>query len=227
MFACRNHLSGRVLNQQEIIRYPIDYVEVAGSLSLLSGLCVAFGVVGAALSVRRIVRVRAGFIADGREAIAQHRYRALNHPSSRFRAQRSLYARSSRCLTATSNLVNILMMAWLERRAEILRMQIADQRRNSTPMPQRKAAVEQCERRVGIVLLARTMRKSGGLNARRRHDRFSARPPCANARLDARHASKSARCQLSSTPTRRVPSRIFGLVQQQRQRIERGPSCER
>src|SRR5260370_7504510 len=68
------------------------------------------------------------------------------------------------------------MMARLERRAEILRMQIADQR--NSPMPQRKAAVEQCERRVGIVLLARKMRESGGLNARRRHDRVSARPPC-------------------------------------------------
>src|ERR1700738_371890 len=87
------------------------------------------------------------------------------------------------------------MMARLERRAEILRMQIADQR--NSPMPQRKAAVEQRERRVGIVLLARKMGESGGLNARRRHDRISARPPCVTRLTHAmrrnRHDANRAR----------------------------------
>jgi len=44
------------------------------------------------------------------------------------------------------------MMARLERRTEILRMQIADQR--NPPMPQRKTAIKQSERSVRIVLLA-------------------------------------------------------------------------
>jgi hypothetical protein len=63
------------------------------------------------------------------------------------------------------------MMARLERRAKILRMQISDQR--NSPMAQRKAAVEQCECRMGIVSLAHKLGESGGLNARRRHGRFS------------------------------------------------------
>jgi len=63
------------------------------------------------------------------------------------------------------------MMARLERRTQILRMQIADQR--NPPMSERKAAIEQGERRMRIMLLARKLRKSGGLNARRRHGRFS------------------------------------------------------
>jgi len=64
------------------------------------------------------------------------------------------------------------MMARLERRTEILRMQIADQR--NSPMPERQAAIKQRERGMRIMLLARKLRKSGGLNARRRHGRFSA-----------------------------------------------------
>ena len=64
------------------------------------------------------------------------------------------------------------MVARLERRTEILRMQITDQR--NPPMPERKAAIEQGERRIWIMLLASKLRKSGGLNARRRHGRFSA-----------------------------------------------------
>jgi len=47
------------------------------------------------------------------------------------------------------------MMARLKRRTEILRMQIADQR--NSPMPERQAAIEQRERSIGIMLLARKL----------------------------------------------------------------------
>jgi hypothetical protein len=62
------------------------------------------------------------------------------------------------CLGAQvlGHLLNILMMARLERRTEILRMQIADQR--NPPVPERQAVIKQSERRMRIMLLARTMR---------------------------------------------------------------------
>lgn len=47
------------------------------------------------------------------------------------------------------------MMARLERRTQILRMQIADQR--NPPVPEREAVIKQSERCMGIMLLARTM----------------------------------------------------------------------
>jgi len=48
------------------------------------------------------------------------------------------------------------MMVRLERRTEILRVQIADQR--NSPMPERQTAIEQRECRVRIMLLARKLR---------------------------------------------------------------------
>ena len=85
MFCLPDHLSGRVLDQQKIIRHPLDHGACRLTLPALRSLrsvrrggCRAVG--------GRIVRMRAGFIADGREAIILRRYRALSHPSSRARA---------------------------------------------------------------------------------------------------------------------------------------------
>jgi hypothetical protein len=64
------------------------------------------------------------------------------------------------------------MVVHLEWRTQILRVQIADQR--NSPMPERQAAIEQRERGMRIMQLARKLRQSGSLNTRRRHGRFRA-----------------------------------------------------
>ncbi|CAE6720293.1 hypothetical protein R69888_01564 [Paraburkholderia haematera] len=61
---------------------------------------------------------------------------------------------------ASSNLLNVFMMPRLQRCAQLLREEIANQR--NAPMPQRDALIEQRERGMGIALLARALGETRG-----------------------------------------------------------------
>ena len=78
----------------------------------------------------------------------QPRPRSAGNPRERIRTQTS------------GDLLNVFVMPRLQRRAQLLCKEIADQR--DTPVPQDDALIEQRERGMGIALLARAFGETRG-----------------------------------------------------------------